>query len=386
MSAPLRVLFVSNIGTMSGGEHVLLDLIEDLAPDVDPTVLAPKGDLLDACTKRGIEVRRSFGLRELQRAGKPWWPLVLAVAGPLAVKEILFRALSTSSSIVHANNFAAGLYASLAARLGRKSFVWTIQDLFPAESREARVLVRVARRADRIIAVSQAVADNLIALGVASSTITVVHNSVDAHDRFDPERVPAGELRRALDIAADVPIVTTVGQITSGKGIHILLDAARLLLSTVKAHFVIAGDAPPLALEYARDLRRETGRDPALADRVTFLGPRQDIPSLLADTDIYVQGSVHPESFGMAVLEAMAMGKVVVAPRAGGIPEVVTADTGLLYDPGDAAELAHHLTWMIDHPIDRYEMGRRARARAAKEFPPSRRARETLAVYRELTR
>ena len=115
---------------------------------------------------------------------------------------------------------------------------------------------------------------------------------------------------------------------------------------------------------------------------VTFLGARDDVPTLLDAADVYVQPSLS-EGLGLAVLEAMAAGLPVIATRTGGLPEVVADNqTGLLVPPGDAPALANALQYLLDNVNRRDKMGKAGRARAVSCFSIARMVSETQEVYR----
>ena len=87
-----------------------------------------------------------------------------------------------------------------------------------------------------------------------------------------------------------------------------------------------------------------------LTGQVHLLGSRDDVPALMNAADAIVHASVQPEPFGLVVVEAMALGKPVVASNLGGPSETVTPGTGLLFDPDDPAALAHQLQAVLDQP------------------------------------
>jgi glycosyltransferase involved in cell wall biosynthesis len=377
-----RVLFVSNISNMSGAETVLLDTVEPTSSSVDYLVLAPRGGLLDECRRRGIRTQRSWGLRELERARSWWWPLEFLLVWPVAVLEIAAHALAHRAAIVHVNNFAAGLYGLPAARLTAKSAIWTIHDLFPEGSTEGRMIRWLSRGKTRLMAVSQAVAENLIVHGVDPAKVVVVRNAIDA-ERFDPARYIKGAFRDRHGIDEDEFVVATVGQITRGKGIDLLLDVARRIKPSSRVRFVLAGTAPPVQRSYEAQVRRRIEDDPILRERIILVGRLSEPAELLADSDALVHPALYPEAFGLAVLEGMAMELVVIAPRSGGIVELVTDDTGVLYRPGDADDLLRRLEEVISDP-ERAVLGCKARARVTANFDAVVRKEKVLELYRGL--
>jgi glycosyltransferase involved in cell wall biosynthesis len=138
------------------------------------------------------------------------------------------------------------------------------------------------------------------------------------------------------------------------KGLRILLEAIAQLErggSQASCQLVIVGEGP--AEQDLRSLCQSLG----IASRVVFVGVRRDIPRLLPLFDVFVLPSLY-EGFGIAILEAMAAARPVVATTVGGIPEFVRqGETGILVEPGDAASLAEAISSLLQHPEQAQEMG-----------------------------
>jgi glycosyltransferase involved in cell wall biosynthesis len=125
--------------------------------------------------------------------------------------------------------------------------------------------------------------------------------------------------------------------------------------------------------------------DLGLGGRVHFLGNRDDVPEILAALDVLVHVPSAPEPFGRVVAEAMAVGKPVIAARAGGLPEIVEDEvTGLLVPPGDVAATAAALTRLLRDPALRARLGAAGRRQAEQRFDPGMHAERVMAAYREV--
>jgi glycosyltransferase involved in cell wall biosynthesis len=233
------------------------------------------------------------------------------------------------------------------------------------------------RRADRIIAISQAVRRFLIDVEKADAgRIDVIPYGIDA-DACARSAHP-GAFRRAIGAQVE-PIVGFVGRLTRQKGVDVLLRAfARVEARHPEARLALAGDGPDRsALE---ELARSLG-----LKRVMFLGWRGDVADIMADSSLLAVPS-RWEGFGLVTLEAMALGKPVVAARVSALPEIVVpGETGLLVSSGSEAELADALLSLISDPSRAGRMGRAGKARAREEFPVERMARRTADLYRGLT-
>ena len=346
----MKVLFYSNVRTMSGGEGVLLDLLRS-RPELEATVAAPRGHFLDACDREGVATLRLRAPTELQRRKHIVWPLAFALRWVGALIETTVLLARRHPDVLHANNFAAGIYAILPARLVRVPMVWQIHDVFTVGSIEARVLKRLARAARCLVAVSDTVRRSLIEFGVPPNRIVTIPNAVDARTRFNPATRHGGTIRAELLIPEETVIISFVGQVSEHKGSGLILEAMEQLVEKVDRdiHLVVAGASPPQSGNYEETLRKRVSSSAKLQERVAWLGQRRDVPDLMADSQVVVNGSLVPEAFGMTVLEGMAMARIVVAPNAAGTAEIVeNGQDGFLFNPGDAEDLAQVLAYIID--------------------------------------
>jgi glycosyltransferase involved in cell wall biosynthesis len=269
----------------------------------------------------------------------------------------------------------AAKFPLLAAVLARRPVVVATVQLFSrfhldrSSYAQERLL---ARRIDRYVAVSHDIAGKLVGvMGWPSRKIEVIHNGV----RLEDLRAADPAIRRELSGDTDRPVVFTAARLDPQKGLDVLIDAAA---DVPEARFAIAGDG-----------RERTMLDAAigergLADRVVLLGHREDIPSLLAASDIFVLPSLY-EGSSLAVLEAMAAGKAVVASKIGGTDELVVHDeSGLLVPPSDPAALAAAVRRLLDDVSLRERLGAAARDRVDRHFSAAVVADRTSRLYDEL--
>jgi glycosyltransferase involved in cell wall biosynthesis len=214
----------------------------------------------------------------------------------------------------------------------------------------------VRRRVDCIVSVSKAVArrNGVDRLGVRS---TIIPNFLP--DGFgsslDGEAAPDGLPRE--------PFILFVGSLSHIKGIEVLLDAHRQLPQ---------GSRPPLLLiGYTGTETLDLVRNPPPGVWVLTNQPRTAVAAACERSLFLVMPSISEEAFGLVALEAMAMGRPVIASAVGGLPEVVDhGETGLLTEPGDAAALAGAMRSLLQDPARREALGRAARQRAG-EFTES---------------
>jgi glycosyltransferase involved in cell wall biosynthesis len=227
-----------------------------------------------------------------------------------------------------------------------------------------------------IICCSEAVRRSVLSrIGGDGHQFTVIPFGVDV-EQFG--RASAAT-RRELGLHDDGPVIGTVCRLVEPKkGLSVLLEAMSKLAQRVekfRCQLVIVGEGPARAdLESLRDRL-------GLSGYVVFTGTRRDVPRVLHALDVFVLPSLF-EGFGIAILEAMAAGKPVVATRVGGIPEfVMDGKTGLLVEPGNAAALAEAIESLLRDPERARAMGLRGRACALTAFQVSTVVRRHEQVY-----
>jgi glycosyltransferase involved in cell wall biosynthesis len=172
--------------------------------------------------------------------------------------------------------------------------------------------------------------------------------------------------RQELGLREDLPVIGTVCRLVEPKkGLSVLLQAVALFRDRSPSpglQLLIVGEGP------AHSSLREQSERLGIAPWVVFAGVRRDIPTLLPLLDIFVLPSLY-EGFGIAILEAMAAGRPVIATEVGGIPEVVIhRETGLLVPPGDPTALTDAIQWMLSHPEDAKALGACGQERARRHF------------------
>ena len=377
--APRTVVHYSDAESFGGTERTLLHLVAHLDPARWRSVLLhhPAGappELVDRARALGAVVRPAPHAARVAEFGR---------------LPALVRALrDLAPAVLHAHQTwpLSCKFAVAAAAAARVPAVVATVQLFVDPRREARwgALQHRALSAcvTRHVAVSQGVAGRLRALGVPARRLRVVHNAVDV-DRFAAP-VDAAR-RRALRVAlgADAlgasehggaPVVLAVARLEAQKALDVLVDAAALLPGVVVA---VAGEGEERVALEARARRR------GVADRVRFLGHRDDVPALLAAADVFALPSRH-EGFPLAVLEAFAAGMPVVATAVEGTLEAVADGvTGLLVPPGDPAALAAAVRRVLDDRVLAERLAANGRAGVAREGRADVMARRIVAVYEE---
>ncbi len=224
------------------------------------------------------------------------------------------------------------------------------------------------RNATAIFAISDYIRDGLGRMGLKPDNIYTIHNAVDS-DYFDPDKEhgPRGAIREQFGIAKDAPLVGIAARMNPWKGQRELIGAASLLREThPDLHVMILGSNVP---EYQEDFERRA-QEGGIADRVHFGGFQQDVRPFLQEFDLFVHPS-HEEPFGLAIAEAMAMRKSVIACGTGGVPEIIThGRDGWLVEERSAEAVATAITTLLNDAELCRQMGERARATIRARFSP----------------
>lgn len=232
------------------------------------------------------------------------------------------------------------------------------------------------QRADRIVAISNRIAQVMREFGVPEAQMSVVHSGIDP-ERFDVVPLPRAE----LGIPEGVPLLGNVAALVGHKDHATLIAAMPIVLDAFPdARLVIAGDGP-----LRTDLERRIA-ELRVGHAVRLLGFRNDIPRLLKALDVFVMSSKE-EGLGTSILDAMAARVPVVATDGGGIPEIVRdGETGLLSPVGEAESLGRSMVRMVEDREFRNRSVAQAAAMVQAEFTWSEMADRNLRIYQELAR
>jgi len=289
--------------------------------------------------------------------------------------------------VVHTHSFGASAIGAAACGLARcHGLVVTLHNyppgstgMLPARGSHRWAVRMALRRARRIITVSEALRRDLIlAYPDAAGKCKTVYNGIDT--RYSPAR-SAADVRAELGVSPESRLIGMVARFAPQKGIEEFIRAVRIVSDVwPTAEFVLAGDGPLMerALEFRAQLDLER--------RLLLPGRVEWARDLLGALDVLVVASLS-EGSSVVAMEAMALGKPVVATSAGGLPEVVVhGQTGLIVPPGDPGALAEAIVELLSHPDRAEEMGDRGRRRAVAQFDVVDMIERTKAVYADLMR
>jgi glycosyltransferase involved in cell wall biosynthesis len=289
-------------------------------------------------------------------------------------------------AVVHTHAAKAGLLGRLAARLAGVPVVvhtfhgHVLRGYFgPIRTAVFRALEAVmARLSDAILAVSEAVRGDLVALGVvAPGKIRVMPLGLEL-DHLAGD-LPRGGLREAAGVPAAAPLVGMVGRLVPIKDVPTFLRSAALVHEArPECRFALVGDGEE------RGALEEQTRQLGLAGVVTFHGWRRDLAPVYGDLDVVVNSSLN-EGTPVALIEALAAARPVVATRVGGTPDLLGQGArGLLVPPGDAPALAAAVLATLREPEAARRRALDGRAYVLTRHSASRLIDDMDALYREL--
>jgi glycosyltransferase involved in cell wall biosynthesis len=364
----VRILHISSAKTFGGGERHLVDLTRELTKRGHEIFLAlrPTNEWQNRFTFLPdenflhVSIRNSFGIFSAERIAK-------------FVRE-------KDVEIIHAHAARDYLPASLACRMAKKaSFVLTRHVLFPMKPFHRFALQNVSKA----IAVSPAVASNLQKI-FPREKVTCIPNGIDIETRSETSKDLGNEFRFLHNMPFDAPLIGIVGELKVLKGQRDFVLAANIVAGKFpEARFVVVGKDNSLKKDFRRELKKLV-KVFDLEDRFLWLNWVDDTAPLVAALDVFVSAS-HTESFGLAMLEAMATGAAVVSTETEGARELIeNGKTGKLVPVKEPVQLAAAIVELLSDEDLRQTLGKNARTSAKERFSLGKMIDETEKLYREL--
>jgi glycosyltransferase involved in cell wall biosynthesis len=369
-SVARSIFFYTESGVLGGAEKAMFMLLESLdREEWRPTLLLDDRPGAEALAERsaalGVPVRLVG-------------PLPLGLAGAREVPALTRLLRRERPEVFHAHMSSPvackwGLAAAVAARVPAVLGTVQVGGYEPPDHSAYLQLRALPRGVDRYLAVSREIAGELVErLGWPEAKIEVVYNAVDLA-RVDVEAPPG--LREELGGGRQGPLVLTPARLDAQKGHRTLFEA---IPQVPDATFVLAGEGPE------REALEALAAQFGIADRVRFLGRREDVPELLAACDVFALPSLY-EGSSLAVLEAMAARIPIVSSAIGGTEELIEdGRSGLLFAPGDSEALAAALRRVLGDPGLRKSLATHARERVEAGLTREATASKVTGVYREL--
>lgn len=278
--------------------------------------------------------------------------------------------------VMHAHEFAMNVYGSILSRMTGIPIVATVHGKNYYWSKWRRCLAyQFVARQSVMVAVSEDLRQFVTQrLAIHPDNIRVVHNGVHLRQHAVSDR--RNTIRKEMGINGSQPCIGTVGNLYAVKGQAYLLRACAAVAKEFPDFvLLVAGRGEQL------ESLEEEARSLGIERNVRFLGFREDVPALLEAMDVFVLPSVS-EGLPVSILEAMALGKAVVASNIGGIPEVVKdGTTGYLVPPSDPAALTAKILLLLHHPQLAADLGESGRKRVQEVFSLDKMVQEYESLY-----
>jgi glycosyltransferase involved in cell wall biosynthesis len=357
-----KILFLLSVSEKGGAEIVILNIIQHIDKQkFSPIVVSLNsgdGRLVNEIRDMGVEVL-AFPFRSLR-----FLPVTF-----LRVLKLAIFLKKNNIDLVFANGAHNHIYGRLAALLARKKTIWYVMAILSPKIMQNGLIGSLALllNADIYIGDSDAVTESIRRIYPSCNSHTV-HHGIDIN-RFNEKNI-RHDIRKEFGISPDVPLISIIGRLQPWKGQDYFIKAAQIVSKELpEARYLIAGgalfgmdlDYP----EYLQCLANEIG----LADKIIFTGFREDVPEIIAASDVIVHASVEPEPFGLVIIEGMAMGKPVIATDAGGPREIIeNGKTGILVPMRDSEAIAHAVLLLLRDDELRKKIGIAARKRVEAMF------------------
>ena len=282
-------------------------------------------------------------------------------------------------NILHSHGYKSNFYAWRA--LSNKRIPWIVTNHGKRVGMKLSVYNRLniffMKKADRIVAVSQSLADEMTKKGISSTKIVVIDNGINLQKFANLPK--NNDLRKSFGLNGNNTIIGTVGSLTEEKGHVYFIEAARQVIDkNPECRFLIVGDG------IQRQFLEKKTADLGLTDKVIFTGSRKDVPEILPTLDAFVLPSLK-EGLPMALLEAMASKVPVIATSVGAIPKVIEHGiNGMLIPPKNSDVIAEAINTMLSDGNSAKEMAQRGFEKVRDHFSADIMARKYLAIYKEL--
>jgi glycosyltransferase involved in cell wall biosynthesis len=351
-----RILYVHGIEAIGGAERDLIALLKTLDHHKwEPHVVCPG-------TGPFREQLRVIAVPTHALSLPPWRKPLAVFQRRSAVGRLKALVNQLDPAMIHVNDYWWAPHAVKAIEIRPSNPVPIVaqvrQEIEPEKVRRYGL-----DRIEAVIAMSRQIEQSLIAGGVSVKNVRTVYSGIDLSEKQPTHDDQA--IRQMIGLPNGAVLLGTVANLFPRKGYEVMLRALPAIVRVVPTvHYVIVGSDDT---DYADRLKR-LAHELKIIDRVHIVGFQDPVQPFLATLDLYVHPALM-EGFGIAVVEAMAMGKAVVATTTGGLPEVVAqGETGLLVPPADVESFAAAVVALLQDRLRREQMGRNGKARAHERF------------------
>jgi len=404
----MRIVYLNPSGQMGGAEAALLDVLASLRK-AEPEwklelVVSDDGPLAAKAKALGVLITVLPFPNSLAQIGD-------AAAGGLAgnnlrgrrlLRQLIFGSPATAvyvsklrkllrqrhPDVIHTNGFKMHVLGAMAKPPG-VPLIWHIHDYVQSRPFIASVMKLLSRRCTMALVNSNSVNRDVLQALVGLQTQTV-YNAIDTRvfcpcgDRLDLDSLSG--------LQAAEPGTIRIGMLATfarWKGHETFMRALSLLTPNLSWRGYIIGGAlyQTDGSQYSLADLKSTSQRLGISNRVGFTGFIKEPAAAMRSLDVLVHASTQPEPFGLVIAEAMACGRAVIVSEAGGALELMEPGINALgHTPGDAAQLAEHISRLGSDPQLRARLGAAGRATAEQRFDRTRLATELVPIYCRLAR
>jgi glycosyltransferase involved in cell wall biosynthesis len=373
IDSPPKVLVVDLANKYGGTSSRVLTLLTRAEP----------GTIALASLKSGAITQRAMQL------GLP----VRVLSGHKADPRLLFRLIQVirreGYNILDSQNIQSKFWANLAAIITKTALVSTLNSWYAHEHSTTLIKGRLYTSLELLtnqsmklyITVSEKDRQMLLSSGIPEDAIELIYNTID----LDTSTIPGDQdlLKKQFDLPPQSIVCTAIGRLVPQKGFDILIEAFQKIASQIPELFCLIVGEGKSKEELSRQIR-----DAGLENRVRLVGyyDRQNVLSILKSSDIFVMSSRY-EGTPIALLEAAALARPILATSSGGIPELVTHEQhAFLVPPCDPSALAQGFVKLALDRNYAQMLGQNAQRRVRDNFNPQSQIDETWAAYEKALR
>lgn len=367
---PKRILYIHGVSEIGGAEKDLLRLLERFDRQrFEPFIVCPPdGQLVKKLEQLKVPV--------YPKSLPSWRKLKDTFALPFAAWFLFKLIRDLKINLVHANDYWWGPISYIASRMAQVPCVVHIRQ----EVESPRIKQYWFKKPAKMIAVSDRIRNVVVESGVDPTRVTVIYSGINTSLAVDPD---AGKkIREQYRLTDNQPVIGTVANLFQRKGYEYLISSiVEVRRKIPDLHCLIIGEGDPDYYALLTEMVQKQG----LSRAITFTGFQSAVLAHIAAMDIFVLPSLM-EGFGIVLLEAMMMGKPIVATNVGGIPEIVdNMVTGFLVPPRDSSALAQKILCLLESRNLREQLGRKGKSRVVELFSINRTVAQIETLYRELT-
>jgi glycosyltransferase involved in cell wall biosynthesis/MFS family permease len=302
---------------------------------------------------------------------------------PIEIIKIAFILRKYKIDVIHCHWTRDLLNLIIASKLVKRIPIVLTKHVYSTISKKDIFHKLVFNNVNCVIAICNLVKQNLIdTTPVKPQKIVTIYNGIDIENEWVPSKY-FGKVKKEFNIKEDQILIGMVGRINEGKGQHILIEAIPKIISKIpSAMFLFAGKPEGESeIIYFENLKKRV-KELNIEDKIIFTGFRNDIPAVMDSCDLIVLCSLF-ETFGMVLIEGMALAKPVVGTNSGGVLEIINDGfNGRLFPYGDSDKLAEAVLDILSDKEKAKKFGMNGRKIVEEKFDLNKMVDKIEKIYR----